>query len=261
MGRFALGLEYTGTRYCGWQRQQSGQTVQGCVEDALSRVANQPVSVVCAGRTDTGVHATGQVAHFDSSAQRSAENWVRGANVHLPADIRVQWAQPVDPAFHARFSARRRSYRYIILNRAEPTALLHDRVCHERLPLDVQRMRAAASFLLGEHDFTSLRAAACQAKSPVRTLYRLDITVAGQWIYLDVEANAFLHHMVRCIAGMLIAVGRGEQQPEWISEVLAARDRSRGGVNASAGGLYLVRVAYEPRFEIPLPLWLPSCSG
>ena len=260
MNRIALGVEYAGTAYFGWQRQAAGPTVQGSVEQALSRVADHPVTVVCAGRTDTGVHATGQVVHFDSPAVRLPENWVRGANAQLPADIRVQWARQVDAAFHARFSARRRHYRYIILNRPEPTALLHDRVCHERLPLDVPRMQAGAGHLLGEHDFTSLRAAACQARSPVRTVQRLEVARAGNWIYLDVTANAFLHHMVRCIAGMLIAVGRGEQEPQWVAQVLAARDRTLGGVNAPACGLYLARVEYPPEFGIPGPCWLPACG-
>jgi len=260
MKRIALGLEYVGTGYRGWQRQSSGRTVQGCVESALGKVADHAVAVVCAGRTDTGVHATGQVIHFDSTVQRLPDNWVRGANAHLPPDIRVLWAQPVEAGFHARFSALRRHYRYIILNRPEPSALMQDRACSERLPLDVTRMQAGADYLLGEHDFSSLRAAACQARSPVRTLHRLTVTRAGQWVYIDVIANAFLHHMVRCIAGMLIAVGRGEQAPEWIAAVLAAKDRTLGGVNAPAGGLYLAQVSYAVRFAIPAPPWLPACG-
>lgn len=255
--RTALGIEYDGAAFCGWQRQTSGRTVQGCVEQALSRVANQPVSVVCAGRTDTGVHATGQVIHFDSSAARLPENWVRGANANLPGDIRIQWACDVADAFHARFAARRRHYRYIILNAPSAPALLRDRVCWERLPLHVERMQQAARYLLGEHDFTSFRAAACQAKSPTRTIHRLDVTRAGRCIYIDVVANAFLHHMVRCIAGVLIAVGRGEQAPGWTAELLAARDRTAGGINAPAAGLYLVGVVYEAHFGLPASGWLP----
>ena len=255
--RIALGIEYDGAAFLGWQRQAEGRTVQGCVERALSGVADETINVVCAGRTDTGVHATGQVIHLDSDAHRGADNWVRGANANLPGDIRVQWAMAVGDGFHARFSARRRHYRYVILNRPSAPALLRNRVCWERLPLHVERMQLAARHLLGEQDFTSFRAAACQAKSPVRTVYRLDVTRAGHCIHIDVVANAFLHHMVRCIAGVLIAVGRGEQAPEWVRQLLAVRDRTAGGVNAPAVGLYLVNVAYADRFQVPSSGWLP----
>ncbi|MEZ5540520.1 MAG: tRNA pseudouridine(38-40) synthase TruA [Pseudomonadota bacterium] len=255
--RIALGIEYDGAAFVGWQRQEAGRTVQGAVEEALSRVASHAVQVVCAGRTDTGVHATGQVIHFDSTAARAPDNWVRGANANLPADIRIQWALPTTDAFHARFSARRRHYRYAILNTAAAPALLRQRVCWERLPLHLEPMQLAARHLLGEHDFTSFRAAACQARSPRRTIYRLDVTRAGQCIYIDVIANAFLHHMVRTIAGVLIAIGRGEQAPGWSAQLLAARDRTAGGVNAPAAGLYLVGVAYDAHFGLPDTGWLP----
>jgi len=256
--RIALGIEYDGAAFLGWQRQNAGRTVQGCVEHALSGVANESISVVCAGRTDTGVHATGQVIHFDSDARRDADNWVRGANANLPGDVRIQWAMAAGDEFHARFSARRRHYRYVILNRPSAPALLRDRVCWERLPLHVETMQLAARYLLGEHDFSSFRAAACQAKTPVRTVYRLDIARAGHCIYIDVVANAFLHHMVRCIAGVMIAVGRGEQVPEWAGQLLAARNRTAGGVNAPAAGLYLVDVVYADRFQVPSAGWLPA---
>ena len=256
--RIALGLEYDGSGFCGWQRQTTGRTVQGCLEDALSVVADHTVDVVCAGRTDTGVHATGQVIHFDSSAPRDAEAWVRGVNSNLPGDVSVQWAVAVGPDFHARFSARRRSYRYIILNKSVASALLRDRVSRVYQALDVHAMTAAAGHLLGEHDFTSLRAAACQAKHPVRTIYRLDVRRYGDFIYLDVTANAFLHHMVRCIAGVLIAVGTGEQNPDWVGSLLAMRDRAAAGITAPAAGLYLVRVEYEPQFQLPDTAWLPA---
>ena len=255
--RIALGVEYDGSAYFGWQRQLLEQTVQSRVEAALSRVANHPVRVVCAGRTDTGVHATGQVVHFDTEAQRDAGNWVRGANANLPHDIRVQWSMLVGDDFHARFSARRRSYRYIILNRPVASALLRQRVCHEYRPLDHAHMQTAALALVGEHDFSSFRAAGCQARSPRREVYRLAVSRAGECVYIDVEANAFLHHMVRCIAGVLLAIGRGEQANGWAAEVLAARDRTLSGVNAPPGGLYLVQVRYARQFGLPLETRLP----
>ena len=255
--RIALGVEYDGAEFLGWQRQKRGRTVQGCVEAAVSRVADHAVDVVCAGRTDTGVHATAQVVHFDSDAIRNPGNWMRGVNSHLPADICIQWARETADDFHARFSAQRRHYRYVIHNGAAPSALLRQRVCQERLPLDDGLMRDAARYLLGEHDFTSFRAAACQAKSPVRTVYRLDLSRSGQWVYIDIIANAFLHHMVRCIAGMLISVGRKEQAPDWIQAVLAARDRTRAGINAPPGGLYLAGVEYAGKFGLPCAGWLP----
>jgi tRNA pseudouridine38-40 synthase len=256
--RIALGVEYDGTGFSGWQRQSSGRTVQASVETALSRVANDPVEVICAGRTDTGVHATAQIIHFDSDALRTSENWIRGTNSHLPDDVCICWAKMVPDDFHARFAARRRHYRYVIYNGNSSLALLLHRVCHQRLPLNLQYMQQAATGLLGVHDFSSFRAAACQAKSPVRSIYRLDITRSGDWLYIDIEANAFLHHMVRCIAGMLISIGRGEHAPGWMNEVLDARDRTLAGINAPAAGLYLVAVQYAPVYEIPAAGWLPS---
>lgn len=255
--RIALGIEYDGSAYFGWQRQAEGATVQACVEHAISVVANHATRVVCAGRTDTGVHATCQVIHFDTTAMRSDSNWVKGVNANLPHDIRVQWAMPVDEQFHARFSARRRHYRYVILNRPVASAVLQRRVCHESRPLDHNSMQKAALALLGEHDFTAFRAVACQAKSPRREIYRLDVTRSGNCIYIDVEANAFLHHMVRCIAGVLLAIGRGEQPVGWTVDVLASRDRTLSGVNAPPGGLYLVNVSYEPAFSLPGEPYLP----
>lgn len=255
--RIALGIEYDGAGYYGWQRQAEGPTVQGRVEQALAQVADQPVGVVCAGRTDTGVHATAQVVHFDTTAERTPDNWVRGGNANLPDDIRLQWCVPADDTFHARFSAVRRRYRYIIMNRPVASAVLRNRVCHEYRPLDHECMQAAASALLGEHDFTSFRAAACQAKSPRRVIYVLDVTRSGDWVYIDVEANAFLHHMVRCIAGVLLATGRGEQPEAWAAEVLQARDRTLSGVNAPPGGLYLVAVKYDPVHRLPSQAYLP----
>lgn len=256
--RIALGIEYDGTRFCGWQRQASGRTVQQTLEEALGTIADHTLAITCAGRTDTGVHATGQVVHFDTLASRDGEAWIRGTNTLLPADIRILWGREVDAGFHARFSARRRHYRYVILNRKTGSALLADRVCREHADLDICRMREAATRLLGEHDFTSFRAAACQAKTPVRTVYSLDITRTGRFIYLDIVANAFLHRMVRCIAGVLLGIGRGDASPDWVSDLLAARDRTAGGVTAPPGGLYLAAVGYPARFGLPQSGWLPE---
>jgi tRNA pseudouridine38-40 synthase len=256
--RIALGVEYDGTDFHGWQRQRIGRTVQGCLEEALSRVADHQLAIVCAGRTDTGVHATEQVIHIDTAAVRHEKAWIRGGNANLPADIRIQWAREMDDTFHARFSARRRHYRYVIHNRPYPSAQLRDRTCWVYAGLDEARMRQAAIHLHGEHDFTSFRALACQAKHPVRTIYTLEVNRCGDFIYIDVVANAFLHHMVRCIAGVLIATGRGEASPEWVKRVLDARDRSAAGITAPASGLYLVAVHYPERFAIPRSGWLPE---
>lgn len=249
--RIALGVEYDGAGFSGWQRQQGVRTVQECVEQALSAVAAHPVEVLCAGRTDAGVHATGQVIHLDTGAQRAMRSWVLGANSNLPRDVSILWAQPVDESFHARFSARRRRYRYVILNRMVRPGLQRNRATWVHRPLDERRMAEAAVHLLGEHDFSSFRAVACQAKHPVRTLYRLDVTRREQFVVLDVEANGFLHHMVRNIAGVLIAIGVGDQAPDWAREVLEARDRTLGGVTAPADGLYFVEVRYPETFGIP----------
>ena len=256
--RIALGIEYDGTDFHGWQRQRTGRTVQGCVEEALSRVADHKLAVVCAGRTDTGVHATEQVIHIDTVAVREEKAWIRGGNANLPSDIRVQWAREVDESFHARFSARRRHYRYVILNRPYPSAQFRHRASWVYAQLDEAAMRAGAIHLLGEHDFTSFRALACQAKHPIRTIHTLDVHRCGDFIYIDVVANAFLHHMVRCIAGVLITIGRGEASPEWVREVLEARDRAAGGITAPATGLYLVAVHYPAQFVIPRIGWLPE---
>lgn len=255
--RIAAGIEYDGTAFSGWQSQPGSRTVQGCVEQALSKVADHPVQVVCAGRTDSGVHATGQVIHFDTGASRRMRSWILGANANLPADVSVTWAQPVDERFHARFGALERRYRYVILNRMVRPALGRSRVCWDHYPLDAGLMAQAGTYLVGEHDFSSFRALACQAKHPVRTIHRLEVSRAGEYLYIDVTANAFLHHMVRNIAGVLIAVGRGERRPDWVPELLLARDRSVGGVTAPAGGLYLVDVRYPDEFGLPREITLP----
>ena len=248
--RIACGVEYDGSDYSGWQRQTHARSVQADIESALSQVADHDVSVYCAGRTDAGVHATGQVIHFESTAERSPRAWVLGSNANMPRAVRLRWARQVDEDFHARFSAQARSYRYVVLNRDVPSALLHKRVSWEHVRLDEELMRQGARCLTGEHDFSSFRAVACQAKSPVRTIHRLDIRRSGQYLYLDIEANAFLHHMVRNIAGVLMAVGRGEHDPRWVQDILDHRDRTRGGVTAPACGLYLVSVRYPAAYKV-----------
>lgn len=248
--RFVCAVEYDGAGFCGWQRQEHARSVQAAVEKALSFVADHAVQISCAGRTDAGVHATWQIIHFDSHAERGLRSWLLGANANLPHDVRLLWVQPVDDDFHARFSAQARRYRYVILNRDVPSALLRQRVAWEYRALDAARMAAGARQLLGEHDFSSFRAVACQAKNPVRTVLCLDVARRGDLLYLDIEANAFLHHMVRNIAGALMTVGCGERPVEWIAEVLAHRDRTRAGVTAPASGLYLVGVSYPERFSI-----------
>ena len=248
--RIVCRVEYNGAGFYGWQRQPHARSVQADIEAALSRVANQPVQVVCAGRTDSGVHATGQIIHFDSPVERSERSWMLGANANLPDDARLLWARTVDDDFHARFSAQERSYRYIILNREVRSALLHRQVTWHYQPLEVSRMQEGARYLLGEHDFSSFRALACQAHSPVRTIHRLDVTRSGDYLYLDVVANAFLHHMVRNIAGVLMAVGHGAQKPGWVQEILDRRDRTQGGVTAPADGLYLVGVRYPEHYGL-----------
>ena len=250
MTRYVCAVEYDGAGFCGWQRQDHAPSVQARVEQAISKVANHAVKVVCAGRTDTGVHATWQIIHFDSDASRSDRSWLLGTNANLPDGVCLLSAQPVDSEFHARFSAQSRRYRYVILNRGVPSALLRHRVCWQHRPLDTGLMQQGADLLVGEHDFSSFRAVACQAKNPVRTVQRLDVTRSGDFLYLDIQANAFLHHMVRNIAGVLMTVGCGERPVEWVREILSLRDRTRGGVTAPASGLYLVGVSYPEAFGV-----------
>lgn len=252
--RIALGIEYDGSAFHGWQAQQEGvRTVQVAVEKALSRVADHPLRVVCAGRTDTGVHALGQVVHFDSEARRTERNWLLGANLYLPDDVSVTWARAVREDFSARFSAVSRRYRYFILNRTARSAVLAGRITWTHRSLDAERMQRAAQVLVGEHDFSSYRALGCQAKSPVRTLHSVRVERQGEFVVLSLHANAFLHHMVRNIAGVLMAIGRGDQPEEWAAEVLGLRDRTLGGVTAPPHGLYFESVHYPPEFAIPAP--------
>ena len=251
--RMALGLEYDGSRYYGWQRQRHVDSVQQRLEAALSKVADEPIETVCAGRTDAGVHATNQVVHFDVSQPRRAAAWTLGINSNLPADIAVRWAQPVADDFSARFSATARRYRYIIANtRLRPGIHSHG-VSHYHHPLDEQAMQAATPALLGEHDFSSFRAAQCQSKSAHRQVTHLQVSRRGEFIIVDIKANAFLHHMVRNIVGSLIVIGRHQQPPEWLGELLACRDRTQAAATAKPGGLYLVAVDYPESCNIPQP--------
>jgi tRNA pseudouridine38-40 synthase len=256
--RIALGVEYDGSGFKGWQLQRHQvRTVQGELEAALASVAAHPVRVSCAGRTDTGVHGVGQVVHFDTEAERAPRNWVLGANANLPPDVAVTWAQPVSEAFHARFSAESRSYCYLILNRPTRSSLLAGRATWVHKPLEAARMHEAGQALVGTHDFSSYRALGCQAKSPVRTLHSLRVERFGELISLRVHANAFLHHMIRNIAGVLIAIGRQEQPVSWAAEVLELRDRTLGGVTAAPDGLYFERVWYPADFALPEPPPVP----
>lgn len=249
--RVALGIEYDGSCYAGWQYQPHAPSVQERVESALAIVANEPVRVACAGRTDAGVHACGQVVHFDTSAERRERSWVLGANTHLPASINVNWARVVDDEFHARFSAVARSYRYLILNRWVRSAIHSGRATWVHQPLDATAMHRAAQHLLGEHDFSSYRALACQANSPIRIIERIAVQRDSEWVALEVTANAFLHHMVRNIAGVLIAIGKGERETAWAREVLEHRSRAMGGATAPPDGLFFIGPRYPERFGIP----------
>ena len=257
MTRYAIGIEYSGTAYCGWQRQPHCESIQQHLEEAIGFVANHPVELVCAGRTDTGVHAVEQVAHFDSDAERDSRAWIMGTNCRLPRDIRLKWAVAVAEEFHARFSARARAYRYVILNTPVPSAIFGDRSCWEFRPLDHVAMHDSAQMLLGEHDFSSFRAVGCQAKSAQRNLHSIEISRQGDLVYLDVKANAFLYHMVRNIAGSLISIGRGEHDADWLEQVFAARDRNQAEITAPAAGLYFVQVWYEPEYKLPMQAQKP----
>jgi tRNA pseudouridine38-40 synthase len=251
MARLAVGVEYDGRHYHGWQTQPSAPTVQSLVEQALAGIAAQPVAVVCAGRTDAGVHAAGQVVHFDTTAQRSPSAWLLGTNSVLPPDISLRWVMEVPEHFHARFSALSRCYRYWILNRRVRSALAAGRAWNIHRPLDETAMQAAAALLLGEHDFSAFRAAECQAHSPVRRMTEAAVSRHGDWLCVQLRANAFLHHMVRNIAGLLVAVGRGEQPPGHAQTLLLARDRRQGEATAPAHGLYLWQVEYPLEFGLP----------
>jgi len=257
--KIALGIEYNGSAYSGWQFQDNAPSVQEQVEKALAYVADHAVTLHCAGRTDAGVHAMEQVVHFETTAERNLRAWILGSNTRMPEDIRVIWATPVVDAFHARYSATARRYRYLIQNSAVPGAVFARHAASVYQELDVLAMHSAAQFLLGENDFSSFRAAGCQSKTPFRQVHEVTVGQTGEMIHIDIQANAFLHHMVRNIVGSLIVVGKHEKAPEWIESVLKACDRTQAGITAPACGLYLLQAQYPVSFGLPQQLRWPLC--
>lgn len=251
--KFALGIEYDGSEYYGWQRQQEVPSVQENLEKSLTQVAQEPITVFCAGRTDAGVHATGQVVHFETRAVRKDAAWTMGVNTYLPGNVAVRWVKAVSSDFHARFSATARRYRYIIYNHRLRPAVLQQGVTHYHLPLDAERMERAAQCLLGENDFTSFRAVQCQSRTPWRNVHHIKVTRHGNYVVVDIKANAFVHHMVRNIVGSLMEVGSGGHPEAWIAELLAVKDRNLAAATARAEGLYLVAVDYPAKFDLPQP--------
>lgn len=252
VSRIALAVEYHGGSFHGFQQQEMGvPTVQASLQLALSKVANETITVACAGRTDASVHATNQMVHFDTRAVRTVKAWTAGVNANLPSGVAIKWASEISPHFHARFSARERTYRYVIFNSPFRPALMFDQLTWCKEPLDVAMMQAGANHLVGEHNFNAFRAAQCQARHPNRHVKRIDLTRHGDLIVIEITANAFLHHMVRNIAGVLMRVGKGWAQPDWVSEVLASQRRACAAETAPPYGLYLVRVAYPETFELP----------
>lgn len=251
--RIALGIEYYGTPFRGWQSQADGRTVQDALEAALRKIAGERIGVLCAGRTDAGVHATHQVAHFETTVERPLTAWVRGVNTHLPDGVAVRWAQPVDDEFHARFSARGRRYRYLLLNRPQRPGLWQGRVGWFHGPLALAAMQDACGRLLGEHDFTAFRAAECQAKSPIKTMTQASVRQCGAMFVFDFEASAFLHHMVRNLVGTLVYIGKGAQPAGWVDDLLQMRDRKLAAPTFSPDGLYFRGPVYEPQWGLPDP--------
>ena len=251
--RWACVVEYDGSGFRGWQTQRRGRTVQAALEDALAHVAAHPVAVTCAGRTDTGVHATGQVVHFDTDAERPQHAWLLGGNSRLPRDAALRWVAPVAPDFHARRSACTRYYRYLMVEGPDRPALWRDRVGWTARALDTDSMQRAGQHLLGERDFSAFRAAACQSRTPMRRIDSVAVQRTGRWIAIDIAGNAFLHNMVRIMVGTLAAVGRGERPPEWVAEVMAGGDRRRAGATARAEGLYFLGPAYPRSYGVPAP--------
>lgn len=251
--RIALGIEYDGANYYGWQRQKDVNSVQAELEKALSNIANHPVTVNCAGRTDAGVHGTGQIVHFDTDSKRDDAAWTLGVNTKLPDDIAVRWVKEVEDDFHARFSATARRYRYIIYNNRYRPGILNKGLSHYYTELDADVMHTASQALIGKQDFTTFRALHCQANSPVRTIHHINISRHNDFIVIDIKANAFLHHMVRNIAGSLIEIGIGKQPIDWLTTLLAFKDRAKAAATAKPGGLYLVEVDYPEKFNLPRP--------
>ncbi len=258
MTKLALGVQYNGYRYHGWQKQAHLTTIQGKLESALSAVAAHDVRVFCAGRTDTAVHASNQVIHFETTVTRDIKAWIYGTNTNLPHDIVVSWAQIVDQDFHARFKAQKRFYRYILYNHTIRPALLLQNVSWNFAPLAIEPMLQACQYLLGEQDFSSFRAAECQAKNPVKTMHFIHIQQQGRYIVFDFCANGFLHHMVRNIVGVLLQIGAGKQEPEWCQDVLRAKDRAHGGITAPPYGLYLTGAEYPEHFKISQSVVYPE---
>lgn len=261
MQRYAIGIEFCGSEYRGWQTQQPGvTTVQQTLEQVLSRIANETIVLHGAGRTDAGVHATNMVAHFDTQAIRPERGWLMGANSQLPKDIAIQWIKAVKPDFHARFKATARRYRYVIYSAANRPALLHKQVTHIYQKLDVEKMMLAAQKFCGTHNFESFRAAACQSNQPVRHVHHCHLTQHGAYLVLDIQADGFLHHMVRNIVGCLLEIGQGAYDIEHIDSMFAAQDRRAAGITAPADGLYFIHAQYADEFELPQPalgpLWL-----
>ncbi|HEX4045673.1 MAG TPA: tRNA pseudouridine(38-40) synthase TruA [Gammaproteobacteria bacterium] len=250
--RIALGIEYNGHGFYGWQVQQNLPTIQGILQEALAKIANEPIFLFCAGRTDANVHASGQVVHFDTRAKRHIDAWIWGTNTHLPPGIVVRWAKHVDYHFHARFTATARRYRYIIFNHPIRPAILSTRASWHYYPLQIEPMQQAAQYLIGEHDFNSFRSSQCNAKTSVRKVIECTLQRHNQYIVLEIEANAFLHHMVRNIAGTLMKIGTGMHPPEWMQTVLAAKSRKVAAETAPADGLYLTHVRYPEPYIFPL---------
>ncbi len=249
--RIALGIAYQGSAYHGWQSQMGLSCIQTHLELAISHVADHPIVLSCAGRTDKGVHALGQVVHFDTTSQRSQRAWLLGCNSHLPADIRVNWVQAVDSRFHARFSAIARRYQYIIYNNRLKSALWNQYTSHCYYPLNEKHMQSAAQYLVGEHDFSSFRAASCQARNARREVQHIKVSRQGCYVTIDIQANAFLHHMVRNISAVLMTIGAGKKPITWAQEVLLAHDRKAADVTATPNGLYLSQVFYPENFSLP----------
>ena len=249
--KIALGIEYQGTNYYGWQRQENVRSIQEQLENALSIIANEKIEIFCAGRTDSGVSGTGQVVHFETSAVRPDKAWTFGTNANLPDDIAVTWTKKVDDEFHARFSAMARRYRYILYCDKLRPAILHGGITHCYLELDAEKMHQAGQYLLGEHDFSSFRAAQCQSNTPWRNVHHLSVTRIGQYIIVDIQANAFVHHMVRNIVGSLIEVGAGKESIEWMKWLLEQKNRQLAAPTAKPDGLYLVDVIYPEKFGLP----------